>query len=178
MKLLNSFFARHIEVEKSRALFNTTIHGIRSISIANNDLPARLAEVMAQLWRSYGAGTVQTTGAVDSSLQLKVRRRMSMSLVYDSVWRWREEFQFKGDGTTADLDRAVNNPTNPEDPADNDVGQAGLDPMAPDLSVPSAGYNDIDLNYDFDPLTWMLDGSIDFPYNGTAMPMDNPGLFD
>lgn len=36
-----------------------------------------------------------------------------------------------------------------------------------------------DLKYDvFNPLTRMLEGSIDLPYNGTAMSMDIPGLFD
>jgi len=122
LKLLNSFFARHIDVPSAKALFSNTIRGIRTISIANNDLPARLAEVLAQLWHSYGAGLRPSAGLggghapvpVDSSLQLRVRSRMSMSLIYDSVWRWREEFQFKGDGTTALLDSAVNNPTQPD----------------------------------------------------------------
>jgi len=115
MKLLNSFFARHIDISTSKALFSNSIRGIRSTSITNNDLPARLAEVLAQLWHSYGAGMRPRTGPVDASLQLRVKSRMSMSLVYDSVWRWREEFQFKGDGTTAVLDSAVvNNPTQPD----------------------------------------------------------------
>ena len=46
-----------------------------------------------------GAGSrrfVSTSESTDSSLQLKVRCRMSMSLVFDSVWRWREEFQAQG----------------------------------------------------------------------------------
>ena len=74
-----------------------------------NDLPSRLAEVLAQLWRGGGAGSrvvgrgMGEGGGTDGaggggSLQLKVRCRMSMSLVFDSVWRWREEFQAKGRG--------------------------------------------------------------------------------
>jgi hypothetical protein len=99
LKLLNSFFASEINLEYGRGLFTRTIRAIRDISVTNNDLPSRLAEVLAQLWRSGGAG--QEKGwkwEVDGSLQLKVRCRMSMSLVYDSVWRWREEFQAKGRG--------------------------------------------------------------------------------
>ena len=101
LKLLNSFFAGHIDIEYGKALFNRTIWAIRAISVATNDLPSRLAEVLAQLWRGGGAGSrkLNTDNEVtDSSLQLKVRCRMSMSLVYDSVWRWREEFQAKGRG--------------------------------------------------------------------------------
>lgn len=101
LKLMNSFFVRHVDFVYGRNLFNRTIQAIRSISVFTNDLPNRLAEVLAQLWRSSGAGSrqsVATTDGTDSSLQLKVRCRMSMSLVFDSVWRWREEFQAQGRG--------------------------------------------------------------------------------
>lgn len=97
LKLLNSFFAQFIDLEYGRNLFTHTIRTIRHISTVPNDLPSRLAEVLAQLWRAGGAGL--KSGAqwtADNSLQLKVRCRMSMSLVFDSVWRWREEFQAKG----------------------------------------------------------------------------------
>ena len=101
LKLLNSFFAKQIDLEYGRQIFNRTIWAIRSISVATNDLPSRLAEVLAQLWRGGGAGLKVSraeNNAVDNSLQLKVKCRMSMSLVYDSVWRWREEFQAQGRG--------------------------------------------------------------------------------
>ena len=101
LKLLNSFFAQHIDLEYGRNLFARTIRTIRAISVIQNDLTSRLAEVLAQLWRAGGAGmksSEEWTGAINDSLQLKVRCRMSMSLVYDSVWRWREEFQAKGRG--------------------------------------------------------------------------------
>lgn len=99
LKLLNSFFAKTIDLDEGKALFTRTISTIREISVTNSDLPSRLAEVLAQLWRGGGAGsriTGPTSGSLDNSLQLKVRCRLSMSLVYDSVWRWREEFQAKG----------------------------------------------------------------------------------
>lgn len=101
LKLLNSFFAKSIDLDYGRALFTRTIQTIRNISVTNNDLPWRLAEVLAQLWRGGGAGSTVATPQADTpdnSLQLKVRCRMSMSLVFDSVWRWREEFQAKGRG--------------------------------------------------------------------------------
>ena len=98
LKLLNSFFAALIDLDYGKNLFTRTIGTIRTISVTNQDLPYRLAEVLAQLWRGGGAGSKTETLGVDSSLQLKVRCRMSMSLVYDSVWRWREEFQAKGRG--------------------------------------------------------------------------------
>lgn len=101
LKILNSFFVTSIDFEYGRRLFSDTIAAIRQISVKTNDLASRLAEVLAQLWRSSGAGSRQAqnvNGNADSSLQLKVKCRMSMSLVYDSVWRWREEFQALGRG--------------------------------------------------------------------------------
>ncbi|KAL8755435.1 MAG: hypothetical protein Q9184_004799 [Pyrenodesmia sp. 2 TL-2023] len=101
LKLLNSFFADRIKLAYGRELFWRTIRGIRTISVATNDLPSRLAEVLAQMWKSGGSGLRKGYGQsewLDDSLQLKNRCRMSMSLVYDSVWRWREEFQAKGRG--------------------------------------------------------------------------------
>lgn len=101
LKLLNSFFANQVDLEYGKTLFKRAIWMIRMISVSTNDLPSRLAEVLAQLWSSGGAGSripKRSNEVSDSSLQLKVRCRMSLSLVYDSVWRWREEFQAKGKG--------------------------------------------------------------------------------
>lgn len=107
LKLLSSFFSDEIEFERGRRLFHKTIQGIRSMSIVNNDLPWRLAELMVQM---YNGGRVDQRGQqamsngherrtiIDDTLQLKVRCRMSMSLVFDSTWRWREEFQAQGRG--------------------------------------------------------------------------------
>ena len=110
LKLLSSFFANEIDFEHGRGLFHDTIRAIRTMSITNNDLPWRLAELMVQIWngaRVEARRPVQNVGnsthresqqplVIDDSLQLKVRCRMSMSLVFDSIWRWREEFQAQG----------------------------------------------------------------------------------
>lgn len=98
LKLCKSFFAAHIDIEYSKNLFNRTIWAIRGISVSSNDLPERLAEVLAQMWRIGGTPTQRSANnaEIDNSLQLKVRCRMSMSLVFDSVWRWREDAQTKG----------------------------------------------------------------------------------
>jgi hypothetical protein len=111
LKLLSSFFAREIDFDRGRNLFHRTIQAIRSMSVINNDLPWRLAELMVQMWNgarveqrsqmqhmSGSSNGIETRTAVDDSLQLKVRCRMSMSLVFDSIWRWREEFQAQGRG--------------------------------------------------------------------------------
>ena len=181
-KLLNSFFAAHVKLEEGRDLFHKTIWAIRRISVVSNDLPARLAEVLAQLWRGGGAGAGKH-GAVfggkeDGSLRLKVRCRMSMSLVFDSVWRWREEFQANGQGN---LDSAVTNPTNPDSTVDSPPSVTSGSNATTQTPQPSSNhlpttssspFDPLGLglgpqhspNYEvFDPLNWMLDGLVDFP---------------
>jgi hypothetical protein len=112
LKLTSSFFAKEIDFERGRQLFHRTIQAIRNMSIVNNDLPWRLAELMVQMWngarveaRSLASQmgnddqrSSETKTVIDDSLQLKVRCRMSMSLVFDTIWRWREEFQAQGRG--------------------------------------------------------------------------------
>jgi hypothetical protein len=97
LKLCKSFFASHIDMEYTRHLFNRTIWAIRGVSASSNDLPERLAEVLAQMWRLGGATQRSNNSTdLDDSLRLKVRCRMSMSLLFDSVWRWREDARTKG----------------------------------------------------------------------------------
>ncbi|PNH38241.1 hypothetical protein VD0004_g8570 [Verticillium dahliae] len=106
LKLSKSFFAEIIEVERSRSLFHKTLNAIRATSVINNDLQSRLAELMVQMWngarhdiKSVKNDEVSPRPVVDDTLQLKVRCRHSMSLVFDSVWRWREDYQAQGRGT-------------------------------------------------------------------------------
>lgn len=100
LKLCKSFFASHIDMNYTKDLFNRTIWAIRGVSVSSNDLPERLAEVLAQMWRlgasTHQQGSTANNTEIDGSLMLKVRCRMSMSLLYDSVWRWREDTRTKG----------------------------------------------------------------------------------
>lgn len=105
LKLLRSFFAQTIDFDRGRDLFHRTVQAIRTTSIVQNDLNWRLAELMVQIWngariedhaRSFPA---EDSAKIDDSLQLKVRCRHSMSLVFDSIWHWREEYQARGRGT-------------------------------------------------------------------------------
>ncbi|KAL8800372.1 MAG: hypothetical protein Q9182_005227 [Xanthomendoza sp. 2 TL-2023] len=171
LKLLNSFFADSGKLAHGRELFMKTIKAIRTISVATNDLPSRLAEVLAQLWKSGGSGLRSEHGpgrSLENSLQLKVRCRMSMSLVYDSVWRWREEFQTKERGN---LETAVKNPTNPDSNVESsasstvDTGLPSEGLLGDGFTTGSSTFLGETSNEVFDPLSWMLDGYTDFPYD-------------
>ncbi|PSK60353.1 fungal Zn(2)-Cys(6) binuclear cluster domain-containing protein 12 [Elsinoe australis] len=172
MKLLNSFFASQVDTVSGRTIFLQTVSALRSISVVQNDLPQRLAEVLAQLWQASGAGgqrLFDDNGSkpdIDDSLQIKVRCRMSMSLVYDSIWRWKERF-----GAVRNLDRMVEHPTQPDDPAGhesdpNGSGGEGMAHMASstdgELNI-DAWDNPFGSNAPFDSLGWALDGFLELP---------------
>jgi hypothetical protein len=98
LKLLRSPLAEYIDFEAGKALFNSAITIVRKISVSNNDLPGRLAEVLAQLWTQSSLAFVgQENHSISlesrwQSVQPKLRSRMSMSIVYDSFWEWRKGF--------------------------------------------------------------------------------------
>lgn len=194
LKLLNSFFASHVDVPVGRTLFGRSVSTLRQLSVRSNDLPQRLAEVMAQLWHTSGASEQRmfsdTEGVAnkqpDDSLQLKVRCRSSLSVLYDAIWRWR---QAVGQTGREGLAQAVEHPTiiptadtttrgttpNPgatmagEGTNNNNnggglldstlMGNAEIDPLSWEGSYGS--------NAVFDPLSWALDGSIQLNFGGT-----------
>ena len=88
MKLLKSSFNRNIDFNHGKLLFNGAISAIRRISVMDHDRPIRLADILAQMWNA-----TSPEPAEEDNLQLKIRCRMSMSHVYDTVWRWRQRFR-------------------------------------------------------------------------------------
>ncbi|KKK14362.1 hypothetical protein ARAM_006053 [Aspergillus rambellii] len=183
LKLCKSFFAAHIDMDYTKGLFNRTIWAIRG------------------MWRLGGAPSPQppVDGAeMDDSLMLKVRCRMSMSLLFDSVWRWREDARTKG----RNIEAYLKNPTNPDSNTDSSAsssvgpmrtspGIAGGDPSlapAPLLAQANLGVQSgngvaglpsgfMEPNYEvFDPLNWLLDGLVDLPYSYSLSGMEAPGI--
>ena len=63
------------------------------MSVSNNDLPGRLADVLAQLKARHNSSHHN----IDQweALKLEVRSRMSMSVTFDSLWQWRRGFEIQ-----------------------------------------------------------------------------------
>ncbi|KAL1972290.1 hypothetical protein VTN31DRAFT_7509 [Thermomyces dupontii] len=154
MKLLKSPFARQIDADHGRFLFNGAISSIRRISVVDNDRPVRLANVISQMWN---AG--HSTSSGEDALQLGIRSRMSMSHVYDTVWRWRR--RFKQQPKTSDDSQA---------PAPNPQSTPGFIGPQPDPSLNdptlmlSTNFNEAAFMHEasfsdvFDSLNWVFDG--------------------
>ncbi|EFX04193.1 c6 zinc finger domain containing protein [Grosmannia clavigera kw1407] len=145
LKLMRSFFSRAIDYDRGRRLFHRIIGAIRSTSVVHNDLQWRLAELMVQMWNGARLETQPARAyldddsavEIDDTLQLKVRCRHSMSLVFDSIWHWREEYQARGRGT---LDvAALKQPTNPDSANESTASSTHMDAgiMASNHGLPS-----------------------------------------
>jgi hypothetical protein len=193
LKLKSSSFAGFaIPNEECTPLFVRTIAAARQMSVKNNDLPQRVAEVVAQLWqRSVGGHNDHmwmfgTEPQPDRSLGLKVQCRMSMSLMYDCVWRWREHMMAQhnsGNGDAANnLD--VNHPTTLDGGNNVPLTTAGINydlkssigtmdpvlsstmPLHRELNDPLLQANS--LQY-FDALGWFLDTPGEFLNTGQIL---------
>lgn len=89
--LKNDYFRRYLDADAGAKMFNASVLAVRKMSVANNDLPGRLSDVLAYLWTEDDASLIGGKGK--DGLQLRIRSRKSMSIVYDSLWRWRERFE-------------------------------------------------------------------------------------
>lgn len=85
-----------VEMSDGRRMFNSSISALRKMSVSNNDLPGRLSDVLAYLWNHPNPQII--CGESQDGLQLKIQSRMSMSIVYDSLWLWRNQFVANGKG--------------------------------------------------------------------------------
>ncbi|USP74362.1 methylisocitrate lyase [Curvularia clavata] len=90
--LMNSFFRTMLDVDSGTQTLEAAIAALRKMSVVNNDLPARLGDVV-----SYFCAVPDPTvvgGATSGDLRLRqVQHRMSMSVVYDCLWTWRKNLQ-------------------------------------------------------------------------------------
>ncbi len=93
LKISRSCLAGRVDLRAGEKAYFATILGFRESSFANDDLPARGAMVLGQLWSSTRVFR-RPDGVVDG-LALRVRSRLSMAIVHDCFWRWKEEFQGK-----------------------------------------------------------------------------------
>lgn len=63
---------------------------LRKMSVHNNDMPGRMAGIFAQLWTSQKAFKPKGDGI--ASPEVRIQSRLSMSLLHDTMWWWREEY--------------------------------------------------------------------------------------
>lgn len=90
LKIARSQLAPYLDLETGEASYFATINWFRRVSLENDDLLSRSATILSQVWRSTKI-FMKSDGTVDG-LTLRSRTRLSMSVVFDIFWWWREEF--------------------------------------------------------------------------------------
>lgn len=94
--LKNAYFATLIDESAGTKLLEAAILALRAMSVVNNDLPARLGEVVGFLSTLSDAKVIGGDKMEDIVLG-QVKNRLSMSVVYDSLWIWRKQFQSRAE---------------------------------------------------------------------------------
>lgn len=90
--LMNGFFRTILDIGSGTKLLEAAIAALRKMSVVNNDLPARLGDVIGYFCAVSDPTVVG--GVTISDLRLRqVQSRMSMSVVYDCLRTWRRDFQ-------------------------------------------------------------------------------------
>lgn len=92
--MMNGYFEKLLDVKSGRKLLDAAISSLRKMSVANNDLPGRLSDVIGFFCTLTDPRVI--SGDSINDLRLRVRNRLSMSIVYDSLWEWRKHFQSDG----------------------------------------------------------------------------------
>lgn len=85
--------------------FFRTISLLRNMSVDSNDMPSRMAKIFSQLWaidnlfeqqpnRSLDDAATEATVTTSTSSPLVVQSRLSMSVLHDCMWRWKDHYEY------------------------------------------------------------------------------------
>ncbi|KAH8655269.1 hypothetical protein BX600DRAFT_525197 [Xylariales sp. PMI_506] len=87
LKIVKGFPPRGIDISGGRAALFSAISLFKSMSILNDDVPARVAHVFTKLWASNKVYR-NSNGEIDCLL--RIRNRLIVGVAYDSFWWYRE----------------------------------------------------------------------------------------
>ncbi|EHK17250.1 uncharacterized protein TRIVIDRAFT_205851 [Trichoderma virens Gv29-8] len=90
LKISRSELAPHLDLQAGEQAYFAAIFFAREESLQNNDLSARGASILGQLWNSQSIFKGKH-GIIDS-LSSRITSRLSMSTLFDCLWWWRQEF--------------------------------------------------------------------------------------
>ncbi|CAM1507621.1 Fc.00g072620.m01.CDS01 [Cosmosporella sp. VM-42] len=90
LKIQRSELVPLVDLSAGEKAYFSAILFCRGSSLENDDLGARGVSILSQLWTSQNIFK-RSDGRVES-LGTRIRSRLSMSIVFDCFWWWREEF--------------------------------------------------------------------------------------
>lgn len=90
LKILRSDMHKSaVDARTGECAYFSAIMFLRRLSMAHDDISARGADILAQMWASDSV--FKGADGTRDSLTLRIRSRLTMSVIYDVFWWWREE---------------------------------------------------------------------------------------
>ncbi len=92
MKIINSSYARYVDIMSGKKAFSDSLAILRDISLESGDLHDRVCHIMEQLWTVHQAVSMER----DQEPTVNLKTRLGGSLLHDSLWTWRDVFGGQG----------------------------------------------------------------------------------
>lgn len=87
-KVVHSSYRQYLDVDGGKHAFNICLFVLRQSSVDDNDIPGRSSKLIAQIWTIHQG----QAGELQKPPTVKLASRMFYSIVYDSLWQWREKW--------------------------------------------------------------------------------------
>lgn len=138
-KVVHSSYRRYLDVDRGKHAFNTCLFVLRQCSVDDNDIPGRSSKLIAQIWNIHqGQG-----GELQKPPTVEVASRMLYSIVYDSLWLWREKWGDK----PANGAPSYPPPFIPTSPSTRSTSGPPIQPSPPSTTQPKSQRNTIDQSH-------------------------------
>ncbi|EPE24357.1 hypothetical protein GLAREA_08209 [Glarea lozoyensis ATCC 20868] len=149
------------ERESGKAAFFTAIALLRKMSVYNNDMPSRMQGIFSQLWESERA--FKPDEGSRGSTALRIQSRLSMSLLHDTMWWWREEFGGVQETKPKPTKDSLNPPTPSKPPPTSNQQNIPITPLPllEGTALPGPADINLDPNVPLDNI-FLNDESLDF----------------
>ncbi|KAF5574036.1 nicotinamide mononucleotide permease [Fusarium pseudoanthophilum] len=109
LRIVRSQLKEHIDLRDAQQSLFKAISFVKRRSMQHGDLDERYGTILSQLWSN--SDSMDTTTA--NGLDLRIRSRLFMSVVFDSLWWWRVEYN--GQGSPYDTNNTAPEPGQTDD---------------------------------------------------------------
>ncbi|CZR34842.1 uncharacterized protein FPRO_01037 [Fusarium proliferatum ET1] len=92
LRIVRSQLKEHIDLRDAQQSLFKAISFVKRRSMQHGDLDERYGTILSQLWSNSDATDTTTANGLD----LRIRSRLFMSVVFDSLWWWRVEYNGQG----------------------------------------------------------------------------------
>ncbi|KAG9507406.1 hypothetical protein J7337_000957 [Fusarium musae] len=109
LRIVRSQLKEHIDLRDAQQSLFKAISFVKRRSMQHGDLDERYGTILSQLWSNSDSMDTSTANGLD----LRIRSRLFMSVVFDSLWWWRVEYN--GQGSPYDTNNTAPEPGQTDD---------------------------------------------------------------